>query len=324
MNQTPLISICIPTYKRSGYLEKCLDNLAHQLEDSVVKNAVEIVISDNASPDNTREVVQKFQAKFDNINYFCNETNIGMDGNIMHSITRATGQYCWNIGDDDIIQNGALARAVTILTEKEVALLTVDFYPYVDIEKSMKNTPILQQPIYETNAETFYDKGYYQGIFGIAIFKKAEWLKIPRENLEPYWGYYEIILKMIGTATLPLAYTASPLVYIGQDYRWNNGGVALAVRIHCKRMLEKLSGFGYSQAFVKKEIDILARSLPLTIMSAKSFSLPCTKENLTLMWREFSYYPLQLILATIIFFIPNFFIKILKSLKQLFNGSNRI
>lgn len=70
----PLLSICIPTYNRAAYLEKTIQSIVIQPE--FIERKVEIVISDNASSDNTEEVCRKYEKKYENFLYFKNEVNI--------------------------------------------------------------------------------------------------------------------------------------------------------------------------------------------------------------------------------------------------------
>ena len=51
-----LISIIIPTYNHAHYLERCLKSIENQ----TIKN-YEIIIIDNHSKDNTREIINKFK-----------------------------------------------------------------------------------------------------------------------------------------------------------------------------------------------------------------------------------------------------------------------
>lgn len=72
-----LLTICIPTYNRAYFLEEVLASVCAQLNEDVLKY-VNIVISDNASPDNTTEIAEKYVSKYpDNIEYFRNGENIG-------------------------------------------------------------------------------------------------------------------------------------------------------------------------------------------------------------------------------------------------------
>ncbi len=62
------LSICIPTHNRARFIKETLENVISQADD-----AVEIVIVDGASTDNTEEVARFFQQKFENIIYYRGE-----------------------------------------------------------------------------------------------------------------------------------------------------------------------------------------------------------------------------------------------------------
>ncbi|HOJ14231.1 MAG TPA: glycosyltransferase, partial [Deltaproteobacteria bacterium] len=53
----PLISVVIPTYNRAELLEKSLESLTAQ---SLPKGRFEVIVIDDGSPDNTREVCEGF------------------------------------------------------------------------------------------------------------------------------------------------------------------------------------------------------------------------------------------------------------------------
>ena len=72
----PLLSICIPTYNSSEYLAETLDSIVSQFIDEDIFSQVEIIISDNASPDDTTEIVESYQKNYKNILYFRNEANL--------------------------------------------------------------------------------------------------------------------------------------------------------------------------------------------------------------------------------------------------------
>ncbi len=100
-----LISFCIPTYNRASYLSETLESIISQSDD-----LVEIVISDNASTDNTEEVVKTAKLKYPNITYHRWAENMGADLNYLKTIELASGDYCWFLGSDDIIKHGAVDR----------------------------------------------------------------------------------------------------------------------------------------------------------------------------------------------------------------------
>ena len=94
MKNDLLLSICIPTYNRSKELKKTLQLL---LENSF-KN-VEIIVSDNASSDDTSDVVKEFNDP--RIRYFSNNINYGAQYNIIKVLEYALGEYVVYLSDED-------------------------------------------------------------------------------------------------------------------------------------------------------------------------------------------------------------------------------
>lgn len=104
-----LVSICIPTYNRAPYLKKCLDSLVCQAE--FLNGDVEIVISDNASTDDTHNVVNEYQKTYGNITYHKNTMNISqINGNINYAIPMELGHGILRKlgGDTRIYREGSL------------------------------------------------------------------------------------------------------------------------------------------------------------------------------------------------------------------------
>lgn len=60
---------------------------------------VEIVISDNVSDDDTREIVAKYALVYSNIKYYRNETNIGGDRNFIRALQLGNGKYLKLLND---------------------------------------------------------------------------------------------------------------------------------------------------------------------------------------------------------------------------------
>ncbi len=86
----------IITYNRAGPLKRTLEAF-HQ---SALSHLTFYVL-DNASTDNTREVVENFQKKWPTLQYIRHAYNIGGNGNILRAVEYGVGAYLWIIGDDD-------------------------------------------------------------------------------------------------------------------------------------------------------------------------------------------------------------------------------
>lgn len=124
MNQDRyILSLCIPTWNRAKFLKVSLDSLLAQYEDENVKSYIELIISDNASSDETKDVVDCYVNKGLPIRYSCNIENIGADKNFIKCMQLATGKYILLLGDDDILMPGTLAFLIDLLKEREVGLV---------------------------------------------------------------------------------------------------------------------------------------------------------------------------------------------------------
>lgn len=125
--ERPLLTLAIPTYKRAGCLKELLDVLAPQMEG---ETRVELLVSDNCSPDDTSAVVQSFLDRGLPIRYNRNQTNLGADGNFVRCYEMAAGEYFWVFGDDDIIVPGGLQEVLSHLELREFDLLYLHAKPF--------------------------------------------------------------------------------------------------------------------------------------------------------------------------------------------------
>lgn len=104
----PILSICIPTLNRSALLKVILENL--ERETASYLDQIEIVVADNASTDNTAEVVRQSPLP---IVYGRQECTLGFARNVLFSTAGlASGEFCWVIGDDDLVLPGGVARVL--------------------------------------------------------------------------------------------------------------------------------------------------------------------------------------------------------------------
>jgi len=123
----PLLTIGIPTYNRAKFLNEILGWLYTEVGND---NRFEILISDNASTDNTEEVVMKYKSIFSNLVYHKQTENIGADKNFKYIYDTANGQYIKLHGDDDILTPGSIKYiANTIEKTDNVDLFYINIGP---------------------------------------------------------------------------------------------------------------------------------------------------------------------------------------------------
>jgi len=121
----PIISFTIPTWNRAKELRECLDSIIPQILES--NERVEIVISDNASTDDTSEIAKEYLGKYDFVRYFRNSENLGFDLNLISAVEKADGEYVWLFSDDDWLANGALEEIIHIISTYRPCFISTNF-----------------------------------------------------------------------------------------------------------------------------------------------------------------------------------------------------
>ena len=113
-----ILTIAIPTFNRSSCMERQLTNLCAQYD-----GRIKIIISDNGSSDNTREVVEAFQKRMPNLLYSRNSQNVGFDRNLLKLYGMARSEYIWFLSDDDMICQGAIEKVLALISRHEPTVM---------------------------------------------------------------------------------------------------------------------------------------------------------------------------------------------------------
>lgn len=108
MNKT--ISIIIPCYNYAHYLGECIESVLRQTH-----KADEIIVVDDESTDNIKEVVSKYPVR-----YFW-QKNKGLSGARNTGIAEAKSNYIMCLDADDMIRPDAIKEHLAIAGEKVIA-----------------------------------------------------------------------------------------------------------------------------------------------------------------------------------------------------------
>ena len=104
----PLVSICIPSYRGAAYLPATIESVLAQSHRNF-----ELWVVDDASPDDTAEVVARFDDP--RVRLMENQRNLGPEGNWNRCLELATGKYFKLLPQDDLLAPDSLADHVAIL-----------------------------------------------------------------------------------------------------------------------------------------------------------------------------------------------------------------
>ncbi len=97
----PKYSIIVPTYNRASLLGRALDSIRRQ--EDIDLQALEILILDDASKDNTAEVIEKYQKQYPKLRiYYEKLSHLGRPGLVRnHGLKIARGQWIAYLDSDD-------------------------------------------------------------------------------------------------------------------------------------------------------------------------------------------------------------------------------
>lgn len=123
----PLVSVGMPVYNGAKTLRRALDSILAQDYSNL-----EIIISDNASVDETSKICREYAAGDKRISYYRIEKNMGAVWNFNHLIKLSKGKYFMRMSHDDVRDSTYISKCVVLLEANEKAVLchsyTAAFY----------------------------------------------------------------------------------------------------------------------------------------------------------------------------------------------------
>lgn len=111
----PEITTVIPTYRRSRLLERAIRSVLGQTYPHF-----RICVYDNASDDDTAEVVARIARRDSRVEYHCHLHNIGMMRNFAYGISRVETPYFNILSDDDLLLPVFFETAIKMLSSDGV------------------------------------------------------------------------------------------------------------------------------------------------------------------------------------------------------------
>jgi glycosyltransferase involved in cell wall biosynthesis len=109
-SKKPLVSIGVPVFNGENYLRQALQSILAQTYDNF-----ELIISDNASTDLTRQISAEFAARDPRVKVYRSDKNLGAARNYNRVFRLARGKYFKWAAHDDILAPTFVERAVDVL-----------------------------------------------------------------------------------------------------------------------------------------------------------------------------------------------------------------
>lgn len=143
MFEKDLFSVIVLTYNQEDLVTECLQSVLEQTYTNI-----ELIISDDASKDNTLKVVEhwaeKNRKRFRNIHIVTSTSNKGIPANHNRGLSVARGEFVKFIGGDDILLPNALTDVAHFFQKEpkaSVCVTIVEPFGYLGAFKHVKTIP---------------------------------------------------------------------------------------------------------------------------------------------------------------------------------------
>lgn len=128
--EEPRVTVLVPTYNRATQLRRALDSIVNQTYSNL-----KVLISDNASEDDTAAVCSEFCDADSRITYFRQEVNITPVPNFTWLLTHADTEFVLMVADDDWLGLDYVERCLAMM-DSDPALAIVTGVNHYDVEDS--------------------------------------------------------------------------------------------------------------------------------------------------------------------------------------------
>jgi abequosyltransferase len=205
------LSICLATYNRGRFIGETLDSILAQLSPGV-----ELLVVDGASPDNTEEVMLQYLARYPAIRYFREVENSGIDRDYDKAVGYASGEYCWLMTDDDLLNEGAVSSVIRALADAPDLVVVNSELKTVDMSTVLSDGIMSRagcERYEQQDAEKFFvEVANYLSFIGGVVIKRSLWTERDRAT---YYGSLFIHMGVIFQKPLSLVRVIrKPLVAI--------------------------------------------------------------------------------------------------------------
>lgn len=162
----PLVSIGVPTYNRAPALRRAVESaLAQDYQN------IELIISDNASTDETEAFCLEICRRDGRVKYVRQRSNQGMFTNFVAVLGQSTGEFFMWLADDDWLDRSYISQCTQKLIENpDYALVCggAKYYQNGQLLPDQGETIVLLQDCAEERVLAYYNQVHYNStIYGV-------------------------------------------------------------------------------------------------------------------------------------------------------------
>lgn len=114
MIYNPLLTVVVPVFNTANLLTRCLDSLLNQ-----VNKEIKILLVDDCSTDNSRDIIKHYSYKYSNIDYLFIKKQLGAGNARNKGLEKVSTKYVCFLDSDDWIDSNAYEKTISFLEKNE-------------------------------------------------------------------------------------------------------------------------------------------------------------------------------------------------------------
>lgn len=138
--EQPRITTIIPTYRRPLWLRRAVLSALQQSYPHII-----VLVCDNASDDETEEVVRRLAEKDPRVRYYQHPTNVGSYNNFNYGIRNVTTPFFSLLSDDDVLMPDFYHQSLQALEQFPEAMFACMATMVMDPDSNVVCEPVLAE-----------------------------------------------------------------------------------------------------------------------------------------------------------------------------------
>ena len=268
-------SVLFITYNHGKYIEKAIAGLLLQKECP----DFEVIIADDASKDNTVDVIKEKLKGFSNVSIFSNERNLGITKNYQKGFSLCKGEYVFVLeGDDYWIDPYKMKRQVDFMDSNPFCAMC--FHPFITqknesgIFSTFRTESASPVDLFAIN-DLILNEGLIAN-FSVCCYRKSALNQLPQSIFELVTYDWMINISVAQFGFLGRINTAMSVYRLSETGVWSN-----------KRMTDKLKETlklipGYDKALDYKYADLFSAKIQLLTEQIRN-----SNRSAKISWRSF-------------------------------------
>lgn len=201
----PKVSVCIPTYNQSFYIEETIRSVLNQtlLPD-------EIIVSDDGSTDGTKEILKRLDEEIFMLKVIYQPENLGISRNVDECLRIAKNEFVVRLDSDDMLLPSYIEKLYEALLTHPIAGCAHAAVCEIDqFGKKLKDRVLFRKAGYQSGNEALRlaIKGYKVAaniiMFRREALQKVGYIQLSSNFAEDYYLYVQLAGNGWGNVYLP-------------------------------------------------------------------------------------------------------------------------